>query len=166
MGTASTANYLLPLRERFEHLCQLYPNITFKIISDKPISLGSVKLEYKQFSEEREVEDVHSFDIAIAPYPEDAWTMGKFPVKILSYMASGLPVVSSDVTCVRRIIRDRKNGLLAADPEDWERKIALLIEAPGLKQKLGEEARKSIESLYSLEKIAKGYVSVFKSLTI
>jgi glycosyltransferase involved in cell wall biosynthesis len=164
MGSASTAQYLMPLREKFSNLCEMYPQITFKVISDQPVQMEGVRMQYQPFNENTEVEDVHTFDIAIAPYPEDGWTMGKFPVKILSYMACGLPVVSSDVTCVRRIVKDRENGLLAVDPEDWERKLALLIEAPGFQEILGDNARRTIENIYSLEKVARGYVSVFKSL--
>jgi len=164
IGSGSTAEYLLPLAEKFSFLCELYPQIKFKIISDKPIKLKGVRTEYKPFNPKTEVEDVHSFDIGIAPYPENAWTMGKFPVKVLTYMACGLPVIASDVTSVKKIIQDGESGLLARTKEDWERKIALLIESPGLQTKLGINARKRVENIYSLDKVAKGYVSVLQSL--
>lgn len=164
MGSSTTSFYLEPFVEKFRFLCDLFPRIVFRIVSDKPFIMKGVRTEYKLFNEETEVEDMHSFDIAIAPYPEDGWTMGKFPVKVLSYMACGLPIVSSDVTCVRRLLQDGETGLLAETPDDWERKLALLFEAPALREKLGKNARSRVESVYSIEKVAKGYASVFKSL--
>jgi glycosyltransferase involved in cell wall biosynthesis len=79
------------------------------------------------------------------------------------YLAAGLPIIASDSMNVRSILTDHSNGLLAGVPEEWEKKIGLLIEAPDLGIKLGEGARRTAEKIYSLERISKGYLSVFQA---
>lgn len=86
--------------------------------------------------------------------------MGQFPAEILPYLATGLPIIASDTMNVRPVISDHSNGLLAGVPEEWEKKIGLLVEAPDLGVKLAEGARKSAEKIYSLERVSKGYASV------
>lgn len=164
IGSGSNLQYLAPMRHGLQKICRAFPEVTLKVVCDRPLEMEGVRIVNKAFTEDDEVNDVLSFDIAVACYPDDAWTMGKSPVKVLSYMAAGLPVVASDVTCVRRFIADRVNGLLVAKPEDWEQKIGVLIDSWELCIELGNEARKTVEEQYNVERVVDRYVSLFNNL--
>ena len=63
-------------------------------------------------------------EIAVIPYQRDLETVDSMsPVKLFEAMASGRPVVASDLPPIREIITDGENGLLV-DPEDVEGWIA------------------------------------------
>jgi glycosyltransferase involved in cell wall biosynthesis len=90
---------------------------------------------------------VRSFDVALAPLPDDAWSRGKMPFKILYYFAAGVPVVASGLGAVATVIRDGENGLLAGD---WAAKIAALDD-PALRERLGRAGRATVERDFTVE---------------
>ncbi|MBI3854123.1 MAG: glycosyltransferase family 4 protein, partial [Planctomycetes bacterium] len=112
-----------------------------------------------------EVDDVRSFDIAVAPLIEDAWTRGKVSTKLLAYFAAGLPVVASDVNANRLYIKDGDNGYLVGTLGQWEEKLAKLIEDPELRKTVGARARQSAETQFSLSAALPRYLSLFEQLT-
>lgn len=164
MGSAAELPYLEPVKPGLRKICEAFPHVTLKIVCDAPFRADGVRVDQKPFVEAEEAADILSFDIALASYPDDAWTMGETPLFLLHYLAAGLPVVATDATCVRRFILDHTNGLLVTEPEDWERKLGVLIEAWGLAIDLGNAARRTMEKLYNVERVIKGYLSVFQSL--
>jgi glycosyltransferase involved in cell wall biosynthesis len=56
-------------------------------------------------------------DVACLPMTDRAANRGRFPNKLLDYMASGRPMVCSPVGDVKEILEKHKCGLLAADHE-------------------------------------------------
>ncbi len=64
------------------------------------------------------------------------------PLKIFEYMASGRPIIASDLPSIREILTDGHNALLTAaeDPEALADGIRRLQENPVLAQKLAEQA--------------------------
>src|SRR6185503_4425483 len=120
-------------------------------ICDEAPNIAGLSLKTQPFSPESEVEDIRSFDIAIAPQIEDPWTRGKVSTKLLAYFAAGLPTVASDVEAHRGIVRDGVNGLLAGTLSAWEERLDRLIASPDLRDALGAEARKTVEAEFSLE---------------
>lgn len=70
-----------------------------------------------------------------------------FGLVLLEAMASGLPVVAVDEGGVREIVRHGQTGyLVSRRPESFAETVAKLIEAPGSRRKMGQEARTVVES--------------------
>jgi glycosyltransferase involved in cell wall biosynthesis len=61
------------------------------------------------------------------------------PMKMFEYLASGTPVVSSDLTVLREVLRHGENALLVppADAARWVEALDRLLGEPGLAQRLG-----------------------------
>lgn len=101
---------------------------------------------------EREKEVLRTFDIGVMPLPDDEWSKGKCGLKILQYMATGVPVVASRVGVNPQIIRDGENGFLASSIDEWTEKLLRLASDPDLRTSMGRAGRATIESDYSLNK--------------
>jgi len=69
------------------------------------------------------------------------WTS---PIKMFEYMASGKPIVASDLPVIREVLRDEENALLVPPDrvESWARAVVRLYKDSGLRKRLGEQARR------------------------
>lgn len=85
-----------------------------------------------------------------------------FPMTILEAMASGLPIVASNVTGLCEIIREGENGLLVEpmNPRDFARKVLLLLEDDNLRKGISLENRKKVGD-YSLSNVIKQIESIY-----
>jgi glycosyltransferase involved in cell wall biosynthesis len=86
-----------------------------------------------------------SMDAAAAPYPPQP-DFYFSPLKIYEYMAAGLPVVASRIGQVEEAIRDGIDGLLCppGDPEALAAALERLAGDPGLRERLGAQARRAV----------------------
>jgi glycosyltransferase involved in cell wall biosynthesis len=160
MGPSSDFRHLEMLEPTLAKMTEYFPDLELRVVSDKAIGFKGVKVGCRRRVERDLRDELLAFDVAVAPYVEDAWSMGQFPSEILLYFALGLPIIASDSMNVRQLVTDHANGLLAGVPEEWEKKIGLLVEAPDLGTKLAEGARRTAEKIYALDRISKGYLSV------
>lgn len=73
------------------------------------------------------------------------------PFSLLEAMASGKPVVASDIDGIRDLISNDVNGVLVprSTPDALSNAIIDLLNNPEKRRRLGEEARKTIESKYT-----------------
>lgn len=100
-------------------------------------------------------EHLKSFDIGLYPLIQNSFNSFKCGFKALEYMASGQPVVSSDVAMNRDIVINNKNGYLVNSSAEWIRALEELIYSAELRNQMGIAGRKLVESKYSTEAIAK-----------
>lgn len=76
---------------------------------------------------------LRAIDVGIVPYTDDSYNQASFPLKILEYLAAGLPVVSSDLPAVRWLGTELIDT--ASGPSDFaaavDRAVATLPVADG-----------------------------------
>jgi glycosyltransferase involved in cell wall biosynthesis len=85
---------------------------------------------------------------------------------LLEAMAVGLPVVASAVSGNTDVIEPEVNGLLveADDPASLAATVLRLLDEPGLRRRLGGEARRTVETRYSIEHVGERYVDLYREL--
>ncbi len=164
MGPASRFPDLATLAGSLRRLCELFAGLELRIVSDVPAPLDGVRATFVPRRPGREAEEVAGFDIALALYDDDAMSMGETPREVLGYLASGVPIVASDSLALRPMLKDHHNALLAQTPDEWERKIGLLIEAADLGRELGRNARRTAEKVYAADRVVRGFASILKSV--
>lgn len=78
-----------------------------------------------------------------------------FGLVIAEAMASGKPVVVSDIPGVREVITDGVEGLLVPpmDEKALSEKINILLSNPEMRKKMGESGRKKAEEKFSWDKV-------------
>lgn len=89
-----------------------------------------------------------------------------FGVVIIEAMASGKPVIASDIPGPQDIITHGYNGFLfeKGNVDELKKYLEILLEDKELRKKVGENARKRVEEKYTIEKVAGKYIKLFGEL--
>ena len=99
-------------------------------------------------------------DVGLEPNLEPFVT----PVKVMEYMAYGLPVVAFDLTETRRLVGPA--GLYAnpGDISGFARCVASLLEDAATRRRLGEEGKQRVKTSFAWEHQEERYVRLYKRL--
>ncbi|MGC8912463.1 MAG: glycosyltransferase [Thermoplasmata archaeon] len=91
-----------------------------------------------------------------------------FGLVIVEAMASGKPVVVSDIPGVNEVIEDGKEGLLCRPmmEEDLAEKIMKILNDPEYAKKLGENGRKKVLEKYEWKKVAAQVYGVYEKALV
>jgi glycosyltransferase involved in cell wall biosynthesis len=86
------------------------------------------------------------------------------PNTVLEAMACGLPIVATDTSGCRELVRNGVNGYLVPvkDARALADALARLIENRYERRRMGKESRKFAEREFTWEQIAQGYVEVYR----
>ncbi len=149
IGSASTQKYMvkiIPVLEKIakEHSLKLYLIGTSNEIS------STLDIVYLPWSEATEAENLQKIDVGFMPLDNSPWEQGKCGYKLIQYMASGIPVIASDVGVNAEIVKERKNGFLATEEIDWQNAIYTYLENRELLPVFGKEGRKIVVEKYNL----------------
>ena len=158
-GTFSTKIYLDLLRAVFYELNKRR-DFRLRIIGDFKYELTGIDLEVIRWTKENEVKDLQGIDIGVYPLAQDDWVMGKSGLKAIQYMAFGLPMVATDVGNTSKLIRQHENGWLVKTDKEWVDALEMLIDNPGLRRKMGEDARRTVLKNYSVHLTKSIYLSI------
>jgi glycosyltransferase involved in cell wall biosynthesis len=144
-------------------------DVRFKVITDLRYSakipkFENVEVELTNWSLSTFLEELNKLDIGVMPLYDDEWSRGKCAYKVLEYMSLGIPAVASAVGENNYVIKDGANGFLARNEGEWISKLSKLIENEELRKKIGENGRRTVEEIYSLEVNGKKLAEVLKSL--
>jgi len=104
-------------------------------------------------------------DFVVLPYLAN-FALMDIPRSLLEAMASGKPIIASDVGSSSELIENGENGFLTrpGSAKELSECIILLAKKPELAERLGREARRTIESGYSLDETVRMLCSLYESL--
>lgn len=162
-GTFSSRIYLDLLREVFIELSKRC-DFKLRVIGNFEYTLPGVDLEVIQWTKKNEVIDLQGIDIGVYPLEDSKWILGKSGLKAIQYMAFGLPTVASNLGTTPEIIEHKVNGWLVNKDNEWLEALETLINDHELREKLGKNARKSIEKNFSNNVIKVKYDEILNEL--
>ncbi len=168
-GPASIKN-LEMLSFIFETLIKKHLHFKFRFVG----SLGSKKvydlfnkidgldvefIDRLDWAKEGEIQKANqSFDIGLNPLIENRDNRARCSLKVLDYMAVGLPVVASDIGENKYFINNGKNGFLVKNKKEWVEVLSRLIDDSELRKMIGQNAQKRIKNHYSYEAMIERYI--------
>ncbi len=151
-GSSSTSRYLSDIKDIFTY----YENdkkIVFKFIADKSpeITTDGRHLIFEKWRKENEKTCFLDFDMGIMPVRDDIWSRGKCGLKLIQYMAAGLPSVTHPVGVAKEMITDGINGFLKEDLNEWKGVIDKLSGDTVLRKRMGDASREYAVDKFSLK---------------
>jgi glycosyltransferase involved in cell wall biosynthesis len=164
IGSSSTLRGLERISDTLNQLGRRLPTLRLKVICDRSISLSDLSVEFQPWSDATETTQLASADIGISWLPDDGWSAGKCGLKVLQYMAAGLPVVANPVGMQRTLVRHGETGFLAETPDEWEDAVCMLANSPELRTQMGQAGRRLVESAYDVSHGAAAWQHVMTSL--
>jgi glycosyltransferase involved in cell wall biosynthesis len=97
---------------------------------------------------------LHEMDVGVAPYPAmDGFYFS--PLKILEYMAAGLPIIASRIGQIPQLLEDGACGLLCdpGEPEALAESLDRLRRDPSLRVRLAHSARTAAVEKHSWDAV-------------
>ncbi len=151
IGSRSTRKYIEEILPFLEQAAQIVPNLQLKVIADFELFGKHLQIENIHWSEQSEAMDLCNADIGIAPMPEDNWTKGKCALKVLQYMAAGLPVLSSLSGVNAYVVKNGISGFLASDNNQWTKLLSQMSKDKTALVSMGECGKHRVESEFSIK---------------
>ncbi|MBE7384193.1 MAG: glycosyltransferase family 4 protein [Leptolyngbya sp. SIO1E4] len=172
VGSLKPWHGLHHLVEAFTQLYQQVPQARLLIVGDGP-QRDALVAELKQrglqsvtcltgaVSPEQIPGLLASMDVAVAPYPASS-NFYFSPLKVVEYMAAGLPVVVSSRGQLLDLVTDGSTGLLCPPGDETALAIALeqLWQSPQLRQRLGQAARQYILAHHTWDAVAQQVLAI------
>jgi len=149
MGSRSTLPYLSSVQGSFLPGHSLH-SLRLKIVADRAPDEMHETMIFEKWEKEKEKVSLLSFDVGIMPLKDDLWSRGKCGLKLIQYMASGLPSVAHPVGVAIEMIADGSNGFLRGETAEWDDALERLADDTRLRRRMGREARDRVEQDYSL----------------
>ncbi len=152
IGQRSTLPSLDSCGQHLAAAAEALPGLELRVISNAWPELPALRVAARKWSTLTEAVELSQGDIGINWLPDHEWSHGKCGLKVLQYMASGLPVVGNPVGMNCRMILHGQNGFLASTPTEWRACITRLAADPALRQRMGQCGRQLVEERFSVER--------------
>lgn len=117
---------------------------------------------YGRVNQERLSEFYSNADIFILP---SLWE--GFGIVLLEAMYFKLPIIASSVAAIPELVKDGENGLLVPpqNPNSLALAIKKLIENPGLRKSMGENAYKKVINSYSWQSAGEKFYQILREIS-
>lgn len=162
IGSGSTLQGLERIRPILESVGAA-GNVILKLICDRFLRFAHLPTEPCPWNEAAEGPDLAAADVGIAWMPDDDWSRGKCGLKVLQYMAAGLPVIANPVGVHREMVRHGETGFLVESAADWIDAVRLLAD-PVTRGRMGAAGRLRVEQDYSVAAGAARWLTLLNSL--
>jgi glycosyltransferase involved in cell wall biosynthesis len=164
VGSSSTLRGLEAITPTLEAVGKNIPGTRLKLVCDRFIRLNHLPMVEAHWSEANEREQIAAADIGVSWAPDDPWSRGKCGLKVLQYMAAGLPVVTNPVGVHTEMVRHGETGFLATTEAEWIAAIQTLAHDPDLRRRMGARGRQVVTDRYSVEAGAARWVNLISAL--
>jgi glycosyltransferase involved in cell wall biosynthesis len=164
VGSSSTLRGLAAITPTLEAIGRQVAGARLKLVCDRFLRLRHLQIVEAPWSEATERDLLAAADVGISWVPDDPWSRGKCGLKVLQYMAAGLPVITNPVGVHPEMVRHGESGFLATTEAEWIEAIQTLARDPDLRRRMGTRGREVVAERYSVEVGAAKWVNLISAL--
>jgi glycosyltransferase involved in cell wall biosynthesis len=156
MGTVGNLPYLSVAAEALRE-CAKERSFELQIVvpqTDKldAIELDGVNVRHVPWQPASEVQQLQAFDIGLMPlFPNQEWDVYKCGLKLIQYLAVGVPGIAAPVGVNAEILDDNRNGFSAQTTDEWLQALRTLTGDTSLRQEMGQRGRQTVIDRYSIQ---------------
>jgi glycosyltransferase involved in cell wall biosynthesis len=161
-GSATTVGNLELIAEPLRSL-GARPDVELEVIGARGAPLPGIPITVHPWRAETEVEDLSRFDVGLLPVPLNEWNKRKFFMKLVQYMALGIPAVCTPLGSNPDVVEHGRTGFLADSPDEWVRYLERLVDDPTLRAEMSARALEVAHQHYTLQANAEKIVAAFRS---
>lgn len=151
-GASSGFKYLYSIEQALNRVLDANQDAVMMIVSDRAPTftcLPNDRVIFKQWSLETEISDLHQFTVGLMPLTDGLWERGKCSFKMLTYMATGIPVVVSPVGMNIEVLEKGICGYSANNIDDWVQALLSVLTDEASSLAMGKIGRQIVEDIYS-----------------
>ena len=161
-GSPSTAKNLQMIRDPLRRI-STRSDVEVRLIGATDFQLPDVPHAAVPWRAETEVDELRRLDVGLLPVPMSQWAPHKFYLKLVQYMALGIPAVATPLGSNVSVIEDGKTGFLASDAAAWRDRLERLICDRGLREAMGRSAADAAHERYTLHANAEKVIAAVES---
>jgi glycosyltransferase involved in cell wall biosynthesis len=162
----------LPNRDAMEYFCaqilpsihRSHPALDVTWVGRAPESVRESYLARHNVRLTGYVDDIRPYLEAASCYIVPLRMGGGTRLKILDAWAMSKAVVSTSVGCEGLEARDGENILIRDDPAEFAAAVQRVLEDRGLRERLGRNARRTAEEIYSWDVIGESMIDKYRAL--
>jgi len=152
-GTSSNLEYLNSIEEPIADFLNENKKAQLLVVCDRRPTLKRVPAEswrFVRWSAEHEIRLVQEMDVGLMPLPDTEWARGKCALKMLMYLAVGIPAIVSPVGVAKELLERHDAALAARNASEWFQALQRLFEDHDLATQIGVAGRKLVEEEFSI----------------
>ncbi|HEY8185276.1 MAG TPA: glycosyltransferase [Pyrinomonadaceae bacterium] len=152
-GTSSNLGYLYRIEEAVAEFLSQNKQTQLLVVCDRrPVlkKLPSESWRFVRWSAEKEIRLVQEMDVGLMPLPDTEWARGKCALKMIMYLAVGIPAIVSPVGVSKSLLGQSDVGLAARNPNEWFDALRRLFDDRRAAARLGAAGRKLVEEQFSI----------------
>jgi glycosyltransferase involved in cell wall biosynthesis len=112
---------------------------------------------------ETEVDDLRALDVGLLPLPVNEWNKRKFFLKLVQYMALGIPAVATPLGSNPEVLEHGRTGFLADTPAEWVESLERLATDAELRRRMGQRSADVAHRRYTVQANADRIVAAFRA---
>jgi glycosyltransferase involved in cell wall biosynthesis len=164
MGAYRNSHHIASIAGALRRLAQS-EDFVLRIVGGARIALPpEVRVEYRPWSEEEEIGELEQFTVGIMPLVYGEWEKGKCGLKLIQYLAAGVPVVATPIGINREIVSPGVNGYLASTEDEWLEALRRVLAEKARGEFAPEQCAATVASRFTLAAVAPAVTCAIRSL--
>ncbi len=166
-GHSSSFPYLETAEKPLLSFLREHRDARFLVVADEPPEF-SIKnpdqMVFVRWDESNEAEALRAMDVGLMPLSDGTLARGKCSLKMLQYMACGMPVIVSPIGMNKEVLSQGEVGIAARSEDDWYDALRWFYCNRSQGREFGRVGRSIVERHYSQRVISQQLADTFREL--
>ena len=167
MGSSSNLKYLHLMDEPLADFLRDHEHTELLVVCDRRPAFKRIpgnKWRFVRWSPENEVPLTQSMKVGLMPLAADEWSRGKCALKMIIYMAVGIPSIVTPIGVAGELVKQYNAGLPAASADAWYNALCHLYKNSAVAADFGARGRRLVEDQFSVSSNVLKLATIFREI--